>query len=126
MNRLDRFCEAIMSFEGWRPGSRSYRNCNPGNMRWSPVMVRQDDGYAVFNTFADGWFALLKDVSIKASGKSRHGIGPSSSILEFFKVYAPSKDSNHPELYAAYVIDRARLPIDCTLAELLKYEGGDE
>jgi hypothetical protein len=122
MNRLDRFCEAIMAYEGWRPGSRSYRNCNPGNLRWSPLAVGTDEGYAVFATFADGWAALVRDVTIKASGQSKTGLLPSATLAEFFRVYAPTLDANHPEDYARYVIARATLPAACTLADLLVRE----
>lgn len=122
MNRIDRFCEAIMAFEGWRPGSRSYRNCNPGNLRWSPLAVADDGGYCVFATFADGWAALVRDVTLKASGKSRSGVTPSSTLPEFFRIYAPAADNNYPDKYALFVRNRARLPEGCTLADLLERE----
>lgn len=122
MNRLDRFCEAIMAFEGWRPGSCSYRHSNPGNLRWSPLMIGNADGYARFASFADGWNALVRDVTIKASGKSKSGLKPESSIVDFFRVYAPAADSNHPETYARFVVQRAQLPEGCTLGDLLAQE----
>lgn len=122
MNRIDRFCEAIMAYEGWKPGSHSYRTNNPGNLRCSPMALNTVDGYAVFDSFSTGWNALLRDITLKASGESRTTIRPTSSIREFFSVYAPSEDDNDPEKYAAYVIDRAKLPPDCTLGDLLKKE----
>lgn len=31
--KIDRFANAIRIFEGWSPGTRSFRNHNPGNLR---------------------------------------------------------------------------------------------
>ena len=71
MRKLDRFCEAIMAFEGWNPGSRSYRNCNPGNLRGSFIQHLMDsNGYCIFETFANGWLALISDVTAKCSNRS--------------------------------------------------------
>lgn len=122
MNRLDRLCEAIMWREGWRPSSRSYRNCNPGNLRWSRLQAAEIDGYAAFKTLAEGWEALVSDVRSKAMGKTRTPLGPSSSILEFVKVYAPSGDANEPELYCRDICNRARLDASDTLGSLLANE----
>ena len=122
MNKLDAFCLAIQEYEGWRPGTRAYRNCNPGNLRFSPMQDHNEDGYACFNTFAQGWAALLYDVRSKATGHTRTGLGPGSTIEDFFRVYAPAEDKNHPLDYADFVARRAGLQITDTLDTLL--DGG--
>lgn len=107
MNNLECFCFAILQFEGFRPGSKSWRHCNPGNLRSSKMAYTVKDGYAVFESFEKGWGALLSDVSAKFRGKpyTTTGLGPDSTILKFFEKYAPSADSNHPATYAKYVAE---------------------
>jgi hypothetical protein len=119
MNKLDRFCEAIMAFEGWEPGSRSYRNCNPGNLRRSVIQAGTAGGYALLDRFAHGWGALVADVSSKCSGRTATTLTPASTILEFFRVYAPSSDNNHPETYAKFVAARAGLDINTQIGSLM-------
>lgn len=135
MNRLDAFCDAIREFEGWFPGSTSYRNNNPGNLRRSPLAIGIDiRGYAIFKTFADGWNALVRDVTIKATGRSKawhdadgdkvldpgEEITPEDSLFEFFAVYAPSADGNYPRKYALFVAKRCGLTAETPIKELMK------
>jgi len=109
-----------MAFEGWTPGGRSYRNCNPGNLRRSAIQTGSEGGYAVFDRFASGWAALLADVRAKCTGHTVTGLGPTSTVREFFLVYAPAGDSNHPEKYAQFVAARAGLSVGDTLGSLLE------
>jgi hypothetical protein len=111
MNVLECFCWAVLNFEGFRPGSKSWRNRNPGNLRpiqraGHPVQPAKD-GYRFFASFSEGWDALLSDVGAKFRGKpyTTSGLGPDSTLLQFFEKYAPSADSNHPETYAKFVAD---------------------
>jgi len=56
-SKLDLFCEAIKEHEGWYPGSRSYRNKNPGNIKYigQKRAVGQDSGgFCIFETYTDG------------------------------------------------------------------------
>jgi hypothetical protein len=104
MNGLECFADAIMHFEGWSVGNASYRNRNPGNLRSASTATGQDSrGFAVFPSLVDGYKALLADLAAKFTGHTRTGLGPSSTILEFFRVYAPAADSNYPEKYADFV-----------------------
>lgn len=104
---LEAFADQIMHEEGWFPGSRSYRNRNPGNLRDSATKSAEDaEGYAVFLSFVAGYQALLADIEAKFSGRTRTGLGPESSIAQFFAIYAPLGDRNNPERYAADVCVR--------------------
>lgn len=106
---LEAFADAIMTYEGWRPGSRSYRNRNPGNLRSSPLATSTDGaGYAIFPSLSVGYMALCQDISDKAEGKTATGLGPSSNLLDFFNVYAPSGDANTPIQYAYFVAARLK------------------
>lgn len=99
---LEQFCEAIKKHEGWYPGSRSYRQQNPGNLRWSKYMIGQDGGFAMFPDYATGWKALVFQVEIAAQGKSKV-YRPDMTFYDFFAVYAPASDNNAPRQYAEQV-----------------------
>lgn len=96
--------DAITQYEGWKAGSRSNRNRNPGNLRPSAAGQPVDaQGYRIFSTLADGYNALKADIASKLCGADKHGIGPRSTLNDFFKVYAPSADDNDPLKYAGFV-----------------------
>lgn len=101
MTGLEAFADAIMHEEGWAPGSRAHRNRNPGNLRPYAVGQAKDaDNYRIFPSLADGWNALLVQLSEYFTGANKHGIGPESTIFELMSKYAPSADSNDPLRYA--------------------------
>lgn len=106
---LDKWALAIQDFEGWFPpgpnyptGSRSYRQNNPGNLRWSPFEDNNVDNFSVFETYHKGFNALKHQLKIALNNKSRvyHN---EMTLTEFFEKYAPSSDNNYPEKYAAFV-----------------------
>jgi hypothetical protein len=104
MTDLEYFADAIMHFEGWALGSVSYRNRNPGNLEGAKTAIGKDArGYSVFGSFVDGYAALLEDLRAKFTGHTQTAIRPTSTILQFFEIYAPSADHNYPEKYAAFV-----------------------
>jgi hypothetical protein len=104
-SRLEAFCEAIKVHEGWYPGSRSFRNNNPGNARFSSVgylakyepVLRDPQGFAVFKDYAIGWLYLQ---NLVREYVRKH---PDWTLLDFFKTYAPAEDHNDPNAYAAAV-----------------------
>ena len=59
---LTLLCEGMKTYEGWYPGSRSYRNNNPGNCKYSSVgylpiyqpVKRDKDNFAIFKDVATG------------------------------------------------------------------------
>ena len=115
MKLLEALADSIWRFEGWVPpgvdpklpdGSRSWRNRNPGNLR--PVIASgvqavpvDDRNYRVFDSLAQGWIALLNDISAKLEGS--HGLTDNSTLRNFFDIYAPSNDDNDPNKYARQV-----------------------
>ena len=104
MNGLEAVADAIMKFEGWEPGSRSYENRNPGNLRLVG-RTADDKGYTIFPDLPTGYAALLRELQSKFSGNNSHGIGPSSTLLGLFNIYAPPADDNPTNAYAAFVAD---------------------
>lgn len=123
---LEALADAITNAEGWHPGSRSNRNRNPGNMRYSIRQQSLDpDGYSVFESMRDGYAALCVDLEVKVEGKSSTGIKPSSTVQQFADVWAPAGDRNDPHVYAkmlcwwlSHALERNITP-DTTLAALM-------
>ncbi len=117
---VDRFCEAIQAYEGWFPpgsvgypkGSISYRNNNPGNIKGL------DGKFLVFKTYAEGFTYLLNYVTrVKTN---QHSAYPKDcSILQFFRVYAPTADSNSPQTYANFVATKIGVTTDFLVKDLI-------
>jgi hypothetical protein len=99
---LEAVADAIQQFEGWKPGTRSYVNRNPGNLRIIGAPA-DDKGYTVFSDLASGYAALLRELTSKFTGANSHGIEPSSTLLSLFNIYAPPSDDNPTETYAEFV-----------------------
>lgn len=118
---LGKWADAIQEFEGWFPGSRSYRNNNPGNIRYigQKRAIGQDDkNFCIFKTYADGRAELIALLERATAGRSRV-YSPNMTLLQFFKTYAPSSDNNHPETYANYVARKVGVPVSIKIKELL-------
>jgi hypothetical protein len=102
------FCLKIQSYEGYYEGSRSFRNLNPGNLKFRQGMllaIGQDSaGFAKFATYKDGFMALTNKIRNACEGKSTVYF-PDDTILQFFQKYAPAFDNNRPDRYAKYVAD---------------------
>jgi hypothetical protein len=101
-----RLATEIASFEtGMRPfdvnnvfawKGRAKRNNNPGNVRFNfqPGTLGKDEkGYAIFGAPISGWNALLTDVRGKLTGKTRTGLGPNSTLMDFISIYAPQTEN---------------------------------
>lgn len=136
MNPYEAFADAISEHEGWygpstlHPlGSRSWRNRNPGNLRYSHDMSGADQqGYAIFESLPIGYTALVNDIRAKCAGPphTSTGLGPSSTLLQFFEKYAPQADNNNTEAYARSVANFLSLALkrpistSTTLREVVK------
>jgi hypothetical protein len=101
VNGLEAVADAIQRFEGWDPQTRSYVNRNPGNLENGAKVDAKN--YDIFPDYISGYSALLRELASKFSGNNRHGIGPSSTLLSLFNVYAPPSDNNPTNEYAAFV-----------------------
>lgn len=81
---LDAVAQAIQSHEGWAPGSVSFRNNNPGNLKYAgqPGATGADaNGFAVFPTYDAGFQALKNQLSLDASRN------PDWTLTQFFTKY---------------------------------------
>jgi hypothetical protein len=117
MNGLDAVATAIMWREGpLRPPNRSFRNCNPGNLRSNEVLAHDPDGFNVYPDMIAGYEGLWDDLCDKfQAGHNAHGLGQTSTILELFKVYAPTEDGNDPNSYCLFVVTWVNMALGKTL-----------
>jgi len=72
----DKILDAIQKQEGWFPGSLSFRQNNPGNLKFGPFAKAHGatgagaGGHAIFPDYATGRAALRALVETKGAGKS--------------------------------------------------------
>ncbi len=100
---LERMAEAIKRFEGWFPGSVSYRNNNPGNLKFrgQPGAIGQDEqGHAIFDTYENGWKALLNQLRLIIYGGSQV-YKPDMTFYDVFSRYAEANSKEYAEFVAA-------------------------
>lgn len=89
------------------------RNNNPGNIK-DPTT----GSFKKFSTPQEGYAALLNDLQAKKTGTTTTGVGPSSTLADFSKVYAPAGDSNNPAQYTANLANHMGVRPDAKLSEL--------
>ena len=83
----DSLAEVIKRQEGWNaPDSKTKRNNNPG------ALFDANGKFRKFKTFKEGWSALMKDMKIKARGKSSV-VKPTASIEDFVNMYVAGGDT---------------------------------
>lgn len=120
-DNLHKFCLAIKTHEGWFPGSRSQRNNNPGNARYSSVgylpiygkVGRDKDNFAIFKDYATGWLYLNNLVKEKIKKN------PSWNFYQFFSNYAPDSDGNNSKNYAEIVANKVGVSPHTILSTIL-------
>jgi len=125
--RLIKWAEAIKQHEGWFAGSRSQRNNNPGNFRYTPyigslgALKGDKDNYAIFPDYGTGWNALLQFLRDAANQLLIPYRKAPQTLSGFFSVYAPSTDNNDPDRYAKVVANYIGLgtTVDTNLSSLL-------
>lgn len=110
-SKLDDFCLAIRDYEG-KPGDLNYRNNNPGNIRG------RDGKFLKFKTYNEG-FAYLKEYVKRASTGIHKSYKKGCTILEFFRVYAPTGDNNNPDAYAKWVAKRINETVDTKVMDII-------
>lgn len=116
---VETLARAIQHHEGWFPpggnypqGSASYRNNNPGNLRFIGQVGsigKSAAGFAVFPNYESGWAALLDDLRFKLRRN------PQLTIRKLLNVYAPPSE-NDTGAYIAAVADELNISPDVPLS----------
>lgn len=93
---------AQAQLEGFYPGSKSYRNNNPGNVgTYGGIHVTS------FPTLEKGieaqWHKVLKG-ALRVEGARSAYYKPTDTLYKYLSTYAPSKDNNNPLIYTNFII----------------------
>lgn len=131
---LNKFCMAIQKFEDYVPpggkyrdgtiakiGSLSWRNKNPGNIRYigqSRAIGKDKNNFCIFKTYEDGYAELREMVIRAATGKSKV-YKPTMTILDYFNTYAPTSDGNFPRAYAKFVASEIGVDVNFVIGNLI-------
>jgi hypothetical protein len=120
MGQLSTVASAIQTQEGYYPGSLSYVNNNPGNLMAAgqPGCTATSSGFCSFPTFAQGWQALLNQISLDAS----RGM----SISDFTASYAPASAGNDPVTYAQNIANAVGLSPSDSLSDAISGDTSDD
>ena len=126
---IEKMAKAIQKHEGWKVGSRSFRNNNPGNLVCTEYVKKylgaigceKGGRFAVFRNYDEGFFALELFIFHAATDQLR-SYRASMTIPQYFAKYAPSADNNNPAQYAAAVLLDLDKDIKFRLLDLLKTE----
>lgn len=120
---------AMVEFEGWHPGgisggqggvaSVSYRNHNPGNLRYSIFQLGVRDGFAYFYNDATGLFAMQYDIMRKCQGKTVTNLTGESMLVDLIKVYSASEGETLVN-YVSFVCEKTGFKPEQKLKELIK------
>lgn len=118
MSTITAIADAITRFEGFFPGSVSYRNNNPGNLVYvgqagaTPVQVTGSDGkvrtFARFETPEAGRAALEGQIALDAS----RGL----TLRQLIYKWAPPSDNNPTDKYLASIANNTGLTPDDPIA----------
>lgn len=108
---LEIMAGAIRDWEsGGDLNARSFRNNNPGNLRWfnevdtipwEGAVSLDAQNHVIFATYENGWNALLRQLSLAFSGRS-NVYEPTDTLYQFFAKYAEANSVN----YARFVATR--------------------
>lgn len=98
---FEALARAIQTEEGYFPGSRAYRNNNPGNLRYvgqEGAIGADSGGFAIFPDYQSGFAALVAQLRRDAE---RH---PGWSLWQFVSDYAPASDNNNVLSYVSNIV----------------------
>ncbi len=100
--RQDRPSGPVYVYTYYSGGSRSWRNHNPGNLKYGTFAstngaVAKDDGnFAIFPDYDTGFAAFKTKVTVDYKGKT---------ITEFLNIWAPPSENDTPA-YIKYVVQQ--------------------
>jgi hypothetical protein len=112
----DRMAKAIMEFEGYFEGSVSWKNNNPGNLKYAgqaSATGADSQGHAIFPTFQDGYRALINQIRRMFQGYGSI-YKPTMTLYQTFSRYAEGNSRQ----YAEFVASRLGVSPDSTLQDI--------
>lgn len=121
---VDKLADAIQEHEGYFPGSRSYRNNNPFNLRFnnqSTAIGKDKDNFCIFASYSAGRRAGISQIKIVMEERSSY-YPKDCTLLKFFQIYAPDSDGNNSNRYASFVAQKLRIGVDYLLKDFILSE----
>lgn len=115
--RIEEMARAIMDFEGYKEGSVSQRNMNPGNLKFAGqagAYSQDTQGHAIFGSFELGWNALINQLHLAFDDRSRVYTS-NDTLYDFFGKYSVANSKP----YAEYVANRLSTNPSNTLRQVL-------
>lgn len=119
--QLQSLAQQIQTQEGYYPGSLSYQNNNPGNLKYAgqPGATSGPGGFAVFDSYQDGLTALYNQLGLYASGQCAFCDGQPQTIQSMMQIYAPSSDNNNPTQYASTIASNLGISTDDSVSDYI-------
>ncbi len=127
--KIIKLASAIQEYEGWAPQNHpaakdggptiSYRNHNPGNLRFSIFQLGVRNGFSVFYSDDIGFFAMCFDLMYKAQNKSRYINAETATLRELIRIWSNTKDKAL-ENYVNFVSKRTGFSEDLKIKELVR------
>ena len=117
------FANAIKDMEGYFQGSRSYKNSNPGNLKYSSYTKslgatgKDSGGFCIFPDYAKGFSALCQFITDAADDKLK--LCKKCTISSFIAGYAPSSDGNNPKKYSIFIAQKLKVKPDILLRDII-------
>lgn len=95
---LEAFAEAIAETSGYRnPEGDLYAARNPGGLpAVSSSHLKDVNGNRVFNSVLDGIQALIFDIEVKMSGKSKARLQPTNTLADFAVAFGQPATAAQP------------------------------
>lgn len=75
-------------------------------------------GFKSFDSYEEGKTALVNQLKLYQTGKTRNNVTPDSTLLEAMSVYAPAADKNNPTAYAKFVAKKLGVDINTPISQL--------
>lgn len=75
-------------------------------------------GFKKFATYEEGKKALVNQLNLYKTGKTRNPVKPSSTLLEAMSVYAPSSDNNDPVRYANFIAKQLGITVNTPISKI--------
>jgi hypothetical protein len=84
VKKIEALADAIVLNNGsLDPNNFLYFLRNPGALKaFIQRHERDERGYRIFDSFADGYRALVNDLKVKCGGRSTFGVGPQTPIKD--------------------------------------------
>lgn len=122
---LRTWCAAAMVFEGFYPGTPSWLDNNPGNLKYVGQGLALNDlatsgkgAFCIFRTFEDGYTTLYTMLINACNGTSKV-YHPTDTLLQFYQKYT-SDGSTVSANYASFVARFLGVTVDTPIGNLIK------